>query len=153
MQNNKIRGPVVTLAAVAVLGGGLWWANADQDAASAPVPSVAAVTSPAPVAVRPPAPSAAQFPASATYVADVPTKAETIVVEITVDGPTATAYVCDGASIETWLRGSATDGALALANPDGSDRIQARLVGDDVAGTLFIGERKWDFTAPRKVVS
>ncbi|MDF2828149.1 MAG: hypothetical protein K0R01_1432, partial [Mycobacterium sp.] len=31
MQNNKIRGPVITLAAVAVLGGGLWWANADSD--------------------------------------------------------------------------------------------------------------------------
>ncbi|BBY47379.1 hypothetical protein MARA_08470 [Mycolicibacterium arabiense] len=157
MQNNKIRGPVITLAAVAVLGGGLWWANADQDTGTAPAPSAAAVTAPAPSATPSAAPPAApppvQFPASADYVGRVPTKAETIELDIAVDGATGTAYVCDGAAIEVWLRGSATDGALALANPDESSRIQAKLVGDDLAGTLFIGERKWDFTAARKAVA
>jgi hypothetical protein len=153
MQNNKIRGPVITLAAVAVLGGGLWFANADSDTSPAPAPSAAAVTAPAPSAAPPAAPPPVQFPASADYVGSVPTKAETIVLDIAVDGATATAYVCDGASIEVWLRGSATDGALALANPDGSSRLEAKLVGDDLAGTLFIGERKWDFTAARKAVA
>jgi hypothetical protein len=87
------------------------------------------------------------FPAKADYVGKVPTAAGVITLEITVNGPKAVAYACDGNAVEVWLRGSATNGALSLTSKDKASRLEGRLQGATVAGTLWIGEKKWDFTA------
>ena len=74
----KVRGPLITLAAVAALGVGILTVNISQEpdpvipgqpvAASAPTPAPPAPAPPAPT--TPPAPA---FPAKADYVGKIPT--------------------------------------------------------------------------------
>src|SRR5688500_18781094 len=127
MQKNRIRGPVITLAAVAALGGGLWWANASQqgEPSAAPAPVVAATVDNVPAPSAPPKrPVPVQFPASAASSGVIAARTgTTTTVDITVTGDEAVAYVCDGQSLEMWLRGSATNGELALADRDRSARL------------------------------
>jgi hypothetical protein len=147
-----IRGPLVTLAAVAALGAGILLVNMSQEPDKAPsanpysrstttLPTTAAPAPPAP----PPSPA---FPAKADYVGKIPTANGTITLEIAVDGQKAIAYACDGNTIESWLRGNATNGAVSLASKDKSGRLEGRLQGSAVVGTLWIGEKQWDFSAP-----
>jgi hypothetical protein len=148
----KIRGPLVTLAAVAALGVGIWLVNVSNEEPAPPgKPVVEATTTtattPAPAPATPPAPPAAAFPAKADYVGKIPTANGTITLDITIEGDKAVAYACDGNSIESWLRGSATNGALSLASKDKTGRLEGRLEGNAVVGTLWIGEKKWDFKA------
>jgi hypothetical protein len=150
MKKNGFRGPLVTLAAVAVLGGGLWLMNVSQETADAPPANTAAqsttTAAPAPPPPPPSKPAPVAFPAKASYVGKIPTAAGTITLDITVDGDKAIAYACDGNTVEEWLRGSATNGALSLASKDKTSRLEGRLQGASVVGTLWIGEKKWDFT-------
>jgi hypothetical protein len=148
MKKKRI-GPLVTLAAVAALGGGLWLMNVSQETADAPPakPVAQSTTAPAPAPPPPPAPTPpVAFPAKADYVGKIPTAAGVITLDITVNGPKAVAYACDGNTVEVWLRGSATNGALSLASKDKASRLEGRLQGATVVGTLWIGEKKWDFT-------
>ena len=150
----KIRGPLVTLAAVAVLGAGILLVNMSKEE-SAPQANpysqsttTAAVATPAP---PPPAPSTSPppaFPAQADYVGKIPTANGTITLEITVQGDKAVAYACDGNTVESWLRGSAVNGAVSLANKDKTSRLEGHLEGNAIVGTLWIGEKKWDVNAP-----
>jgi hypothetical protein len=146
MAKNRIRGPLVTLAAVAALGGGLWWMNVSQETAEPPAKPVAQSTTTAAPAPPPPAPPPVTFPAKANYVGKIPTAAGVITLEITVNGPTAVAYACDGNTVEVWLQGSATNGTLSLASKDKASRLEGRLQGATVVGKLWIGEKTWDFT-------
>lgn len=176
MTKNSVPRPVLTMAAVAAVGAGLWWANL---ANTPPTPAATVVsaqptqpqpTQPQPTQAQPTrAPGTAQRPAPLTapaptprfapaYAGAVDTAAGRITIDLTVAGtPTdteaamtpATGYVCDGAALESWLRGTASDGTLRLADQGGTTRIQGRLRGDDVVGRLWIGERSWDFTAAK----
>ena len=147
----KIRGPMVTLAAVAALGVGIWLVNGSKEEPGPGKPVAEATTTtattPAPAPITPPAPPAVAFPAKADYVGKIPTANGTITLDITIEGDKAIAYACDGNTIESWLRGSAANGALSLANKDKTSRLEGRLEGNAVVGTLWIGEKKWDFTA------
>ena len=150
----KIRGPLVTLGAVAVLGVGILLVNMSKEESEPsgnPYSQSTTTAAAATPAVPPPAPSTPPppaFPAKADYVGKIPTANGTITVEITVDGDKAIAYACDGNTVESWLRGSAVNGAVSLANKDKTSRLEGRLDGNAVAGTLWIGEKKWDFNAP-----
>lgn len=144
----------MTLAAAAVLGGGLWLFNVSQETAdtpqakpvaqstavAAPVPPPPPASSTAPV--RPPA----QFPAKATYVGKIPTKTGVITLDITVNGSKAIAYACDGNTVEVWMYGTATNGTVSLASKDKASRLEGKLKGNTIAGKLWIGDKKWDFT-------
>ncbi|MGE0220081.1 hypothetical protein [Mycolicibacterium sp.] len=165
MTTRRYIGPVTTLAVVGVVGTGLWLANVAQNPASptpaaeassapaavaSPVPAVAA--SPAPAAPAGPAgPAAQEFPAKAEYVGKIPLPGRVLSVEISVDGQNAKAYACDNAGIESWLSGPAVDGALRLTDTTGADRLNGQLRNGSVVGTLWIGERSWEFEAPRVV--
>jgi hypothetical protein len=150
MKKNGFRGPLVTLAAVAALGGGLWLMNVSQETADAPPANTVAqsttTAAPTPPPPPPPKPAPVAFPTKASYVGKIPTATGTITLDITVDGPNAIAYACDGNTVEVWLRGSATNGALSLASKDKTSRLEGRLQGTSVLGTLWIGEKKWDVT-------
>jgi hypothetical protein len=150
----KIRGPLVTLGAVAVLGVGILLVNMSKEdpdpPASATNPTTTTVAAATPT-TSPPAPATPPppaFPAKADYVGKVPTANGTITLEITVQGDKAVAYACDGNTVESWLRGSADNGAVSLANKDKTSRLEGRLEGSAIVGTLWIGEKKWDFNAP-----
>jgi hypothetical protein len=148
----KIRGPILTLGAVAVLGVAILLINISKEESpppAKPAQSTTAVATPTsaappPVPSTPPPPA---FPAKADYVGKVPTANGTITLEITVDGDKAIAYACDGNTVESWLRGSAVNGAVSLANKDKTSRLEGRLDGAAIVGTLWIGEKKWDFNA------
>lgn len=149
----KIRGPLATLGAVAVLGVGILLVNmSKEDSAPSGKPAAQSTTTVAPTtAAAPPAPNTPPppaFPAQADYVGKFPTANGTITLEITVQGDKAVAYACDGNTVESWLRGSAVNGALSLANKDKTNRLEGHLEGNAVVGTLWIGEKKWDFNAP-----
>ena len=45
-----------------------------------------------------------------------------------------------------WLSGSAENGVVRLANKDKTSRLEGRHEGNTVVGTLWIGDKKWDFT-------
>ena len=148
----KIRGPLVTLAAVAVLGAGILLVNMSKEE-SAPQANpysqsttTAAVATPAPPPPSTPPPPA--FPAQADYVGKIPTANGTITLEITVQGDKAIAYACDGNTVESWLRGSAGNGVVSLANKVKTSRLEGHLEGNAIVGNLWIGEKKWDFNAP-----
>jgi hypothetical protein len=149
----KIRGPILTLGAVAVLGVAILLINISKEESAPPgkpAQSTTAVATPT-SAVPPPVPSTPPppaFPAKADYVGKVPTANGTITLEITVDGDKAIAYACDGNTVESWLRGSAANGAVSLANKDKTSRLEGRLDGAAIVGTLWISEKKWDFNAP-----
>ena len=146
----KIRGPLVTLGAVAVLGIGIWLVNVSKEEPK-PAPQVAqtitTAAAPAPQPPPSPTPAPAAFPAKADYVGKIPTATGTITLDISVEGDKAIAYACDGNSVEVWLRGSAVNGAVSLASKDKASRLEGRLEGSAVVGTLWIGEKKWDFKA------
>jgi hypothetical protein len=151
----KIRGPLVTLGAVAVLGIGILLVNMSKEESPPPgkpaaesTTAVATTTTAAPAPAPPSTPPPPAFPAKADYVGKIPTANGTITLEITVDGDKAIAYACDGNTVESWLRGSAANGAVSLANKDKTSRLEGRLEGNAVVGTLWIGEKKWDFNAP-----
>ena len=150
----KIRGPLVTLAAVAVLGAGILLVNMSKEE---PAPqanpysqatTTAAAATPAAPQPAPSTPPPPAFPAQADYVGKIPTANGTITLEITVQGDKAVAYACDGNTIESWLRGSAVNGAVSLANKDKTSRLEGHLEGNAIVGTLWIGEKKWDVNAP-----
>lgn len=149
----KIRGPLITLGAVAALGVGILLVNISQEPEPAPGKPAAEQTTttaaaPAPQPPAPTTPPPPAFPAKADYVGKIPIANGTITLEITVEGDKAIAYACDGNTVESWLRGPAVNGTVSLANRDKTSRLEGRLEGTAVVGTLWIGEKKWDFTAP-----
>lgn len=153
----KIKGPIATLGAVAVLGTGLWLVNVTKQSEPAPQPAAATAAS-APAAVpaaepappSPPAPStraAAPFGGQEDFVANIPTKSGNLALEIRITGDKARAYACDNAGIEKWLSGSAANGLLKLSSADKASQLDGRHQGNTVVGNLRIGEKSWDFTA------
>jgi hypothetical protein len=152
MAKNRIRGPLVTLAAAAALGGGLWLVNVSQETidvpAARPVAQSTAVAAPVPPP-PPPAPStppSESFPAKATYLGKIPTKTGVITLDITVNGSKAVAYACDGNRVEVWLNGSASNGTVSMAGKAKTSRLEGRLHGNAIAGKLWIGDKSWEFT-------
>lgn len=149
----KIKGPIVTIAAVAALSTGIFLVNANQQPDTAPRPAAAstpsAVSPPPPVPASPAAtmPAASPFGPYEDFVADIPTKNGNLGLEIRVTGDAARAYACDNKGIETWLSGSAKDGVLKLASTDKTAQLDGRHQGNTVVGNLRIGEKNWDFTA------
>ena len=148
----KIKGPIATLGAVAVLGTGLWLVNVDTQSEPAPQPAAATVTVAAPTQdpTTPPAPTtpaAMPFVGTQDFVANIPIKTGSIALEIRVTGTEARAYACDNEGIETWLSGSAVNGILKLASADKASTLEGRHQGGTVVGTLQVGEKSWGFTA------
>ena len=147
--------PLVTLGVVAVLGVGILLVNVSQESESATPAdpwakaTTTAATLPGQASTAAPTAAVEQFPAKADYVAKITTANPVITLEITVEGDKAIAYACDGNTIEAWLRGSAQNGVLNLESKDKKSRLDGRLRGTTVAGTLSINQKKLDFTAPQ----
>lgn len=65
-----------------------------------------------------------------------------LTVALAVTGDEVVAYVCDGADVEVWLRGTVTDGELTLQDADGTATPDATRAAGTVslgAGTLDAG--------------
>ncbi|MBL1074633.1 hypothetical protein JK358_09510 [Nocardia sp. 2] len=137
----KRAGPYLTLAAAAVLGGGLLVTNTltglNRDANTA-----GTATAPA----SPGASTVVNFPQDADYVTEIATDSRPITLSLTVTGVKAVGYACDGASVENWMRGAAEAGRMVLKG--NNSQLEGTLVGDALKGTLTLGERTYDFLAP-----
>jgi len=146
----KRLGPWLTLAAVAVLGLVLLVNNMSKDTEPSTAKTNTVATTTVPTTQAPPTtttPAAVPFPAKADYVGKIPlASGGTITLEITVAGDKAIAYACDGKSIESWLRGSATNGSLQLTGKDDA-KLTGTFDGGTVQGTLWIGGKQWNYTA------
>jgi hypothetical protein len=147
----RVSGPLITLAAVAVLGAGILLVNISKEPDPAPQNKPAAESTTTAAATPAPTPPTAAAPpafaANADYIGKVPTATGVITLDITVEGDKATAYACDGNTVESWLRGPAVNGTVNLASKDNANRLEGRLDGTNIVGTLSIGEKTWDFTA------
>lgn len=153
MSTRRLIGPITTVAAVGLFGAGLWMVNVSQNPTSpaqivqTPVSTAVAAPPTAPVAAA--VPEAPALPARADYAADIPVQGRLLTVEISIDGQSATAYACDNAGIETWLSGTSVNGSLRLTDATGANRLTAQPGADALVGTLWIGERSWEFEATR----
>ncbi len=152
------RGPVVT--AIVVVGGliGFMTANsagalvatktaADQKGVNVPAPP-AGSTSQAPpdsssqapppssseAPAKPKPPPAPTFPAKAVYAGDA--TGSDLAIAVAVKGKQAAAYLCDGAAVEDWLKGTAVDGKVNLSSKAKSSRLTGALKGKRLAGTV-----------------
>ncbi|MFD0419947.1 hypothetical protein [Streptomyces sp. NPDC127108] len=70
-------------------------------------------------------------------------------IAITLRDGEAVAYFCDGRATESWLKGDVEDdGSMRLTGKNGA-KLDGRIVGDKVRGTVEIRKRTWAFTAPK----
>jgi hypothetical protein len=157
------RGPLITLLVAVVLAGVLL--AVDLSRAASPVgaaadaqgPSSAAPPSAAGAGPSPAAPAAAapdpgapvggaqeQFPARAKYTGYTDGNHAAIAVSVR-DGK-ASAYLCDGKSVEGWYQGSALNGTVA-AKGRGANELIGALSGTQLTGTVSAGGRSWSYTA------
>ncbi|WP_428966781.1 hypothetical protein [Micromonospora fluostatini] len=67
-------------------------------------------------------------------------------IAVTVTNGNATAYVCDGRSLEIWLQGTAVDGDMTLTGKDGA-RLTGTFRAGKASGELVVAGRRQTFTA------
>jgi hypothetical protein len=150
------RSPLVTLIGLAVafaimFGVNLAVSSATSGGAAGPGPSAAATTaatSAAPSSATPSSgpttaasPSATetetegeQFPDEIVYAGR--TEDDSIAIAVAVLGNKAAAYLCDGESVESWLRGTIDGDRLTLRNKSGTVELEARLEDGRLEGKI-----------------
>lgn len=146
------RGPLVTAVVVLVGLAGFLVANTAgglvQTTGGTAAPATTETSGQPPPTSQAPAQTtttaAPAFPAEVVYAGKASTGR--LAIAVAVKGEQAAAYVCDGRNIEAWLRGTATQGKIALASKDGSSRLTAALDGQNLTGTASIGGREYPFT-------
>lgn len=164
------RGPVLTLLAVAALAAVLLVVNmrtvaetaarsgtppvtaaprsaeaADEQPAEAnepPADPQAAPADPPAPAGDPQTPPAA--PVQATYAGR--TSGNEATIAIAVDGDAASAYVCDGEQIESWLEGTIENGRLTLQGANGAE-VTGSVQHGAVFGTMSVQGEQWPYSA------
>lgn len=142
----KNRGPILTLVVVAIFGLVMFLVNLSA-APGTPPPAAAATAAASTSASAAPAAAATPFPAQATYTGKTEGKAPPeAAIAITVKGEQASAYVCDGKSVEAWYNGTAKDGKLDLKGK-GANTLTGTLNGDTITGEVSAGGKTWKFTA------
>jgi hypothetical protein len=119
----KNRGPLVTLLGGAALAAVLLIASiiAATGSGDDPDPALAGDSSPSPEVSPAPGqtePAPAEEPEPVTYVGWADGGGASVAIIVT--GDEAIAYVCDGATVEAWLSGSARNGELLLSGDAGT---------------------------------
>jgi hypothetical protein len=144
--------PLLTLLAVAVLGGALLALNVvNSPANSTGTPSAAAAPQPAAAAAPPAAPPATSAPPAAPAVAEKAyagrSAGNEVTVAIAVKDGRAVGYVCDGKKVEAWLEGTLSGSDLALKSKDGKSTIAATADDKQSFGTVAVSGEEWPFAA------
>lgn len=135
--------PLVTAVLVGLGLIGFLVFNATQtveDNAPAAAPAVTGTTTPAPTTET----SVPAFPAEAVYAGRA--EGTKLAVAIAIKGGKAAGYLCDGARIEAWLKGTAKNGRVELRSSDGTAVVTAELDGDSLSGTAEAEGRGFGFT-------
>lgn len=149
-------GPLLTLTAGGALAAVLLVAsmNAADDGdtgetglVAGETPTTAPATTPSEAVEDPQDPQEAEEPVAeqpepVPYVGWVDGDLATLAIIVT--GQRATAYVCDGDTVEAWLRGEADRGDLVLTGEDGE--LVGRYDGAGATGEVSVGELTVEFT-------
>lgn len=160
--------PLITLLAVAVLGGALFLLNAANDPANRPAATAAPASAtpaaaptatttvdvadlgrPAPTTINLAdlAPPATPPPAIAEKAYTGRSSGNEVTVAIAVKDGRAVAYVCDGKKIEAWLEGTLSGSDVSLASADGATTITGTLDDARSLGTVTVGQKSWPYAA------
>ena len=145
--------PLLTLLAVAVLGGALLTLNMLGNPANQAAKPAPAAAAPAPAAAPPttaPAPPASDAPA-APAVAEKAyagrSAGNEVTVAIAVKNGRAVGYICDGKKVEAWLEGTLSGSDLALKSKDGKSTIAGTADDKQSFGTVAVNGKEWPFAA------
>ena len=159
------RSPLVTLAGLVVAFGLMFGINLASSAprdsyggapaaastappSTAPTPSASAASATdSTTAADSPSPSAtptssatesaeSEFPGQVVYAGR--TRDGSAAIAIAVLGNRSAAYLCDGRSVEAWLRGTVDEDEIKLRSSRGS-RLEAELDGDQLRGKIKVG--------------
>ena len=152
------RGPLLTLASVAVLTGALLWVNetvgpptpTSSSSYSAPDYSAPTSSSPSPSPSPSPAETAPPPTVEPTTLQSVysgKTGGGEATVAVAVNGDRAAAYLCDGTRIETWLQGSVTGDQISLTGRN-TAALTGTISGGAMSGTVTTSTgQAWPFSA------
>jgi hypothetical protein len=151
----RTRGPILTLLAIVGLAFVLLAVNMTSSREEATDANVrAAGTTTAPPAAPPPVASvtappqaAPDFPQQASYAGRTSgRKAGEATVEIAIRNGAATAYLCDGKKLESWLQGDVSGSSMTLRGK-GTNELTATLRSGTVSGTVALNGAQWQFSA------
>lgn len=136
--------PLITLGAVAVLGGALLAVDMVTDPGQTPAAPAAAA---APVVPEPePTVAEQEPPAVVESVWAGRSSGNEVTVAIAVKDGRAVAYVCDGDEIEAWLEGTLTGSELSLQGADGA--VLTGTVDETAAlGSVAVSGGQWPYAA------
>jgi hypothetical protein len=145
----KVKGPILTLAAGVVLAAVVTALNMhtyhqQHKSTPAPAPTYGSLptAAPAPTTAAPTTAAAVAEP-PATYAGYVGGGGASIAIAVK-DGR-AIAYVCDGATAEAWLQGTAANGKLSLTGADGAS-VTGTYANGTATGTATATGKQWSFT-------
>lgn len=133
----KLRGPILTLAAIVVLALVLLLINLRNE----PEPTASQAGGAAATSAPPATPTAAPeaFPAKAKYVGYATKKdGSQAAIAITVDGPNVKAYLCDGKAVEAWYQGKHEGGVLVDVKGKGNNKLEGKLEGGTLKGQVTV---------------
>jgi xanthosine utilization system XapX-like protein len=139
--------PVLTLLAVATLGGVLFAVNALSEPAPPTVAAAAPAASSAPVEpVPPPPPPEPAPPVVAERAFAGRSSGNEVTVAVAVKDGRAVAYVCDGKKVEAWLEGTLVGDQLSLTGA--RDATLTGTVTEAAAlGSVSVGGKQWPYAA------
>lgn len=140
----RTRGPLVTLAAVGVLAVVVLVVSMVRTPAPAAEPAVAeppplAIANVPPPTTTPPAPTR-----EAVYTGH--TSGNEVTVAVAVSGEEASAYICDGKRVESWLEGTVSGEQVNLQGRNGA-QLTATLSDDAALGMVTVAEQQLPFSA------
>ena len=167
----KYRGPVITLLAVAALAAVLLVVNmrtvaetaarATAQPAAEPSGKAQSQNEPsgneppgkdrpgngqAPVVTEPPPPPPGPPPSAEPVNYAGRTSGNEATIAIAVEGEAASAYVCDGAQVESWLDGTMKNGRLDLQGAHGA-KVTGAIQDGAVFGTMSVQGEQWPYSA------
>lgn len=154
------KGPLLTLAVGLAVGVVLTTlgAQAANDSTVDVAAGPAAATSPVDVppssgtkpseqpTSTPPEPAPPAAPVNATYAGNV--EGTTATIAVAIHDQTVIAYLCDGATVESWLSGTYAAGTLELSSPRTGDTLSGTYADGWVTGTVYAAGQQWTFRVP-----
>ena len=157
----RTKGPLLTLLAVVVLALVLLTVNLtkrDESASATAGSSTTAPAAPAPAQAAPPAPAQApaQAPAPADAGTPIPAQAKytgktagraagEASVAVAVTGGKASAYLCDGKKLESWLKGDVHGSSVTLTGKNGT--LTGTYANGKLSGNVTVDGLSWAFSA------
>jgi hypothetical protein len=142
--------PLLTLFAVAVLGGALFLLNTANDPANQTVNAgPVAIATPTTAVEQPAAPPTTESPppAVAERAYTGRSSGNEVTVAIAVKDGRAVAYVCDGKKIEAWLEGTVSGKDVTLKSADGGSTITGTVDEAASLGTVAVQGKQWPYSA------